>query len=234
MDYVIGVDTHRDAHTAAAVDQVGGVVEGITVAASRSGSQELLGFARATAPGQRLWAIEGTGLYGASLTRFLLAQGERVVEVERPGRPARHRGKSDPLDALAAAREALAGEHLAEPRAPGERAALQMLLTLRRHVVKSKVQAIGLFKTLLVAAPDTVRESLAPLSTIEQVRRAARLRERKDVAEDASAIALKSLARRILDLTAEAKELEGRIGRLVAVLAPELVVRDSSLESLGR
>jgi transposase len=225
IDYVIGVDTHRDAHTAAAVDQVGGVVEGITVDASLQGSKELLSFARATAPGQRLWAIEGTGLYGASLTRFLLAQGEQVVEVERPGRPARRRGKSDPLDALAAAREALAGEHLAEPRSSGERAALQMLLTLRRHVVKSKVQAIGLFKTLLVAAPDALRESLAPLSTTEQVRRAALLRKRQDVVEDASAIVLKSLARRILDLTAEAKELEGRIGCLVTVLAPELLAR---------
>jgi transposase len=225
VDYVIGVDTHRDAHTAAAIDRVGGIVEGITVPASRSGSQELLGFAQAKAPGQRCWAIEGTGIYGASLTRFLLGKGEWVVEVERPRRPARRRGKSDELDALAAAREALAGEHLAEPRSPGERAALQMLLTLRRHVVRSKVRAVGLFKTLLVTAPDALRESLAPLSTTEQVRRAARLRKRQDVVEDASVVVLGSLARRILTLTAEAQELRGRIGCLVTVLAPELLAR---------
>ena len=225
IEYVIGVDTHRDTHTATAVDQVGGVVEGITVRASQRGSKKLLGFARAMAPGRRCWAIEGTGLYGASLTRFLLAQGEWVVEVERPGRPTRRRGKSDEIDAVAAAREALAGEHLAEPRAPGERAALQMLLTLRRHLVKGKVQAIGLFKTFLVTAPDALRESLAPLSTTEQVRRSARLRERRDVAEDASVVVLRSLARQILALSAEAEELKGQIGRLATVLAPELLAR---------
>ena len=225
VDYVIGVDTHRDAHTASAVDQVGGTVEGITVCASQRGSKELLGFARAVAPGKRCWAIEGTGLYGASLTRFLLRQGEWVVEVERPGRPARRRGKSDELDALAAARQALAGEHLAEPRSPGERAALQALLTLRRQVVKSKVQAVGLFKTVLVTAPDVLRESLTSLSTIEQVRRAARLRQRRDVADDASVVVLKSLARRILALTTEAEELKTRIGRLVTVLVPQLLAQ---------
>jgi transposase len=204
---------------------LGGIVEGITVSANQRGSQELLGFARAKAPGKRCWAIEGTGIYGASLTRFLLAKGEWVVEVERPRKPARRRGKSDELDALAAAREALAGEHLAKPRSPGERAALQMLLTLRRQVVKNKVQAIGLFKTLLVAAPDALRESLAPLSTTEQVHRAARLRKRRDVVEDASVLVLGSLARRILALETEAEELKKRIGHLVSVLAPELLAR---------
>ena len=225
VDYVIGVDTHRDAHTATAVDRVGGIVETVTVGANGRGSRQLLGFAQAKAPGQRCWAIEGTGIYGASLTRFLLAEGEWVIEVERPRRPARRRGKSDELDALAAAREVLAGEHLAQPRSWGERAALQMLLTLRRHVVKSKVQAINLFKMLLITAPDTLRESLAPLSTAEQVDRAARLRGRRDVADDASAMVLKSLARRILALSAEAEELRARIGSLITALAPQLLAR---------
>ncbi|HZK48265.1 MAG TPA: IS110 family transposase [Thermoleophilia bacterium] len=225
VDYVIGVDTHRDTHTAAAVDRVGGVLEGISVCTSQRGSKELLDFAQATAPGRRCWAIEGTGIYGASLTRFLLARGEWVVEVERPRRPARRRGKSDELDAIAAAREALAGEHLAEPRSPGERAALQMLLTLRRHLVQSKVQAIGLFKTLLVTAPDALRESLAPLSTAEQVGRAARLRERRTVEEDTSVVVLRSLARRILASSAEAEELRARIGSLITALAPQLLAR---------
>ncbi len=225
VEYVIGVDTHRDAHTVAAVDRVGGALEGLTVRADRNGFQELLAFARLAAPGRRCWAIEGTGLYGAGLTRFLLEHREWVVEVERPGRPARRRGKSDELDALAAAREALAAKNLAEPRSPGEREALQSLLTLRRHVVKSKVQAIGLFKTLLVTAPEVLRESLAPLSTTEQVRRAARLRERQNVAENASVVVLKSLARRILVLSGEARELRTRIERLMTVLAPQLLTR---------
>lgn len=225
VDYVIGVDTHRDTHTAVAIDRVGGVLEGVTIPSSRSGSRELLCFAETHAPGRRVWAVEGTGIYGASLTRLLLERGEQVVEVERPRRAVRRRGKSDELDALTAAREALAGKHLAHPRSPGERAALQMLLTLRRQVVKNKVQAIGLFKTLLVAAPDALREPLVSLSTTEQVRRAARLRKRRDLVDDAGVLVLGSLARRILALQAEAEELKGRIGDLVSLLAPHLLAR---------
>jgi transposase len=225
VDYVIGVDTHRHTHTAVAVDRLGGSLEQITVSADRDGSGKLLGFAQRSAPGSRLWAIEGTGLYGAGLTRFLLDQGERVVEVERPNRPVRRRGKSDELDALSAAREALTMKHLAQPRSSGEREALQSLLVVRRHLVKSKTQAIGLLKTMIVKAPESLRESLGPLSTDEQVRRAARLRKRKDAAEDTSVLVLRSLARRILALGAEAQELKKRIEGLIALLAPELLAQ---------
>ena len=225
VDFVIGVDTHRDTHTAAAVDRLGGVIEGITVSASRDGAKDLLGFARKKAPGRRCWAIEGTGLYGAGLTRFLLEEGERVVEVERPNRPARRRGKSDELDALAAAREALAMNHVAEPRSPGEREALQDLLTVRRQVVKSRTQATGLLKAMIVKAPESLRESLGPLSTAEQVRHAARLRKRKDAVEDTSVLVLRSIARRIMALSAEAEELKGQIEELVGLLAPRLLAQ---------
>jgi len=225
VDFVVGVDTHRHTHTAAAVDRLGGVVEEITVSADRDGSRELLRFAREKAPGRRCWAIEGTGLYGAGLTRFLLDRDERVVEVERPNRPARRRGKSDELDALSAAREALVMNHVAEPRSPGEREALQSLLVVRRHLVKSKTQAIGLLKAMIVKAPESLRESLGPLSTAEQVRRAARLRKRREASEDASVLVLRSLARRILALDTEARELKKRIEDLVGLLAPQLLAQ---------
>jgi transposase len=90
-----------------------------TVSATPAGYRQLLALADQQ-PGQRVWAIEGTGGYGAGLTRFLHANAERVVELDRPKRPARRHGaKSDPLDATRATREALGRDQLAQPRAAG-------------------------------------------------------------------------------------------------------------------
>src|SRR2546426_10396440 len=104
LDVVIGVDTHRDAHALALVATASGalLLEAV-VEASREGYGDALELARAHARGRRAWAIEGTGCYGAGLARFLLARGERVLEVDRPRRERRaQRGKSDALDALRA------------------------------------------------------------------------------------------------------------------------------------
>ena len=87
LDHVIGVDTHRDRHALALVAaRSGGVVGGLELPASAGGYRQALAFARRHAPGRRLWAIEGTGCYGAGLARYLASRGERVVEVERPAR----------------------------------------------------------------------------------------------------------------------------------------------------
>ncbi|HET7516903.1 MAG TPA: transposase, partial [Actinomycetes bacterium] len=105
VDGVIGVDTHRDTLAAAATDRVGGTLAQTSAAADLTGYQELLGFTQAQVPGRRCWAVEGAGSYGAGLSAFLQARGERVVEVGRPKRPARRTGvKSDALDALRARR----------------------------------------------------------------------------------------------------------------------------------
>src|ERR671925_889404 len=106
-DVVIGVDTHKDTHTAAVLTSATGAqVAERTVAATSAGYGELIDLAE-TAPGLRCWAIEGAGSYGAGLARFLAERGEWVVEVERPRRPARRHGaKSDPIDAVRAGREA--------------------------------------------------------------------------------------------------------------------------------
>ena|SRR2546428_8006166 len=120
VDHVIGVDTHRDAHAAAVVAPSGAVGAQATVVADAGGYRRLFRFAREQAAGRRVWAIEGTGSFGAGLTSFLLERGEWVVEVDRPARPARRSGaKSDQLDAARAACEALAREHLAQPRRRG-------------------------------------------------------------------------------------------------------------------
>ena len=133
VDAVIGVDTHRDSHAAALLDPNGGVRATLEVPSDRAGHARLLQLAAAQAPGRRVWALEGTGCYGAGLTGFLVDHGERVVEIDRPKRPrGRNGAKSDALDAIRAGREALAREHLASPRQRGHREAIRVLHTTRR------------------------------------------------------------------------------------------------------
>jgi transposase len=123
VDGVIGVDTHRDTLAAATLTPTGGVLAQTTASAETAGYHELLDTARGQIPGRRCWAIEGAGSYGAGLASFLLERGEQVVEVGRPKRPARRAGaKTDALDAIRAAREALGQEHRATPRRRGDRA----------------------------------------------------------------------------------------------------------------
>ena len=104
VDAVIGVDTHKASHTAAVVTPPGGATAHLTVSSDALGAKRVLAFARRHAPARRVWAIEGTGSFGAGLTTYLLEQGEWVVEIDRPRRPARRNGaKSDELDAIRAA-----------------------------------------------------------------------------------------------------------------------------------
>jgi hypothetical protein len=118
-----GVDTHRDTHAAALLDPNGGVRATLEVPSDQAGHARLLRLAVVQAPGRRVWALEGTGCYGAGLTQFLVDQGEWVVEIDRPKRPrGRHGAKSDALDAVRAGREALAPRpphHPTPARAPG-------------------------------------------------------------------------------------------------------------------
>jgi transposase len=226
VDYVIGVDTHRDSHTAAAVDAGGGVCEVLTVASDAFGGRRLLAFADRHASGRRLWALEGSGSYGANLAAFLLERGEWVAEIDRPKRPARRDGaKSDELDAVRAAREALARDHLAQPRSRGEREALRVLLAAREGAVRARTQAVGLLKATIVSAPQGLRDQLRGGATETQVTRAARLRTSPGQSAEhrATVCALRAIARRALVLGAEAADHETQIELLVAQLAPTLL-----------
>jgi transposase len=136
LDYVVGVDPHRDSHALAVVDVVSGaVVFEATVGASSEGYANALKLAEEHAPGRRAFAIEGTGSFGAGLTRFLSGRGERVLEVGRLRRERRTGGKSDALDAIRAARSVLGSQRPATPRAGGERQALQALVAAREGAV---------------------------------------------------------------------------------------------------
>jgi transposase len=228
-DHVLGVDTHRDSLSTAILAADTAVVQGqITTAANERGYRRLLRWARENAPGRRAWAVEGTGSYGAGLTVFLHREGELVLEVDRPRRPAtsRNRGKSDELDAIRAAREALTREHLSQPRQRGEREALRVLLATRDSAVRSKRAAITLMKGLLVSAAPSLREGLRSLATREQLARAARLRVNpaQNSEQRATIIAIRASARRALALAEEALELEREIEPIVARIAPALLV----------
>lgn len=227
-DHVIGVDTHRDAHSAAAVaTATGSVAAQMTVAADAFGYKRLLRFARQHASGRRVWAIESSGSFGAGLTMFLLAHGEWVVEVDRPKRPARRNGaKSDELDAIRAAREALEREHLAQPRARGDREAIRVLLVTRRGAMHARTKAINQLKALVVTAREQLRHQLRNAPTDELVCRCARLRTLPSHSTEhrATVIALRHTARRILALEAEANDLETEIEQLVKHTVPDLLI----------
>jgi transposase len=226
VELVIGVDTHKQTHTAAVVQAVSGaVVEQVTIAATPAGYQQLLRLANRH-HGRRVWAIESTGGYGAGLTRFLQANAEQVVELDRPKRAARRHGaKSDPLDATRAAREALAREQLAQPRAAGHRAALSVRLTARRSAVQAATDAQRQLHALVVAAPDTLRSRLRALTTPRLVATCGRLRQGTDPdPETAATVAsLRALARRIQLLNAEIAEHSRAITTLVRAWRPDLL-----------
>jgi transposase len=226
-DHVLGVDTHRDSLSSAILAADTAVVQGqVTVAANERGYRRLLRWARENASGRRAWAVEGTGSYGAGLAAFLHSQGELVLEVDRPRRPARRdRAKSDELDAIRAAREALAREHLAQPRLRGEREALRVLLATRDSAVRSKRAAILLLKALLVSAPPSLREGLRALATRDQLAKAARLRISSTHNSElrATIITIRASARRALALEDEALELQREIEPIVARIAPRLL-----------
>jgi transposase len=226
VDGVIGVDTHRDTLAAAAVNRLGGVLAQITTSADAAGYRRLMDFAHTQVPCRRCWAVEGTGSFGAGLAGFLQQHGEQVVEMGRPKRPASRTGaKSDALDAVRAAREALGHDHLATPRRRREREALRVLLTTRRCATRARVAATGQLKALIVGAPEELRAELRGRSTTGQIRHCASLRARptRSLEHQATARALRATAQRIQFLQAEADQLQAELATLVGAVAPWLL-----------
>ena len=156
-----GVDTHRDEHTAAAIDSAGRLLGTASFRAARDGCGQLLGWLRSFG-GVECVGVEGTSSYGAGLARHLAAQGVGVVEVLRPKRRARRGDKSDPADAQAAARSVLSAEATARPKsAHGAVEAIRMLRAARRSAVKARTAAVNWLKALLVTAPRAGRRRAA-------------------------------------------------------------------------
>ena len=227
LDYVLGVDTHRDAHVLAIVTApAGAVIAGKTAAANARGYRELLRLAERHASGRRAWAIEGSGSYGAGLARFLASHGETVLEVSRTPRTERRlRGKDDALDATRTARAALTGEKLSLPRAGERREALRLLLVARRSAVDVRREALTQLRAVLVTAPDGLRHDLHGLPVGKLLDRCSRLRQTSSAEADelATRLVLRSLARRIQAATLEADELERELLGHIRALAPALL-----------
>lgn len=232
FDVVVGVDTHRDAHALALVRcRDGAVVAEDELPANRAGYRAALSLGKRSGR-RRLWALEGTGSYGAGLARFLAARGELVVEVERPAREgSRRRLKSDALDALRAARAALAGQALASPRAGGRREALRVLLQAREGAVAIRRSGLNQLRALVVSAPEELRARLRGQSREALLATCARLRPRPQgqAEQYATALALRTIARRVQHATQEAAALRGELERLVCELCPQLL----ALEGVG-
>jgi transposase len=226
LDYVIGVDPHRDTHALAIVDvRTGGVVFETSVAANSGGYARALELAREHAPGRRAFAVEGSGSFGAGLTRFLASKGERVLEVGRLRRERRSGGKTDALDAIRAARSVLAQSRPAEPRAAGEREALRALMAAREGAVNARRAGLCQLRGLLVSAPEPLRAELRSLTGAQLLRRLAAVRpeRRQDPELRGTLLALRALARRVKTLTVEERELAGEIETLTRKLAPQLL-----------
>ena len=227
VEVVIGVDTHKDTHTAAVLDaRTGGVLARVTVTADPDGYTELTALAERHS-GLRAWAVEGTGGYGAGLARHLGETGELVIELDRPKRPARKAGaKSDPIDAERAARDALARGQLAQPKTGPERAALQMRLTARRAAIEAATAAQRQLQALVITAPEVVRARFRGQSTRAMLTTAARLRPTAaggDIEICTALTVLRDLARRVRFLEAEAVEHETAIRTIVRSWRPDLL-----------
>ena len=225
LDYVVGVDPHRDEHAVGVVDVRSGVVVFETaVAADGGGYAAALAVAEQHAPGRRAFAVEGTGSYGAGLTRFLTGNGEQVFEVGRLRRE-RSGGKTDALDAVRAARSVLTQERPATPRSSGEREALRALMAAREGAANAKRAGLCQLRDLLVTTPEPLRAELRPLTRARLLARLAATRpeRRRDPELRGALLALRSVARRIQQLTAEERDLAREIKRLTETLAPQLL-----------
>jgi transposase len=226
LDYVIGVDPHRDRHALAIVEvRSGGMLLETSIEADSAGYASALSLAERHAQGRRAFAVEGAGSYGAGLTRFLADHGETVFEVGRLQRERRSGGKTDALDAVRAARSVLGDKRPALPRAKGEREALRALMAAREGAVTAKTAALSQLRDLLVTAPEPLRAELRPLSRARLLARLTATRPdlRQDPELRGTHLALKTVARRIRQLATEERELGREIEKLARGLAPQLL-----------
>jgi transposase len=230
-EVVLGVDTHKDAHVAAVVTPLGAVLATEAFPTTSAGYRELLDWARSFGTLERA-GVEGTGSYGAALTRHLLAHGVRVFDVNRPDRTAqRQQGKTDTVDAQAAARAVVSGRATAQAKSgDGPVQIARMYKLAKDSAIKGRTQAINQLKAVLVSADPGLREHLAHLTNPRLIRTCAGLASdpeflgRDDVL-DATLFTLQVLAERIQHLTAQIDEMKRRLTALVQSCAPQLLDR---------
>jgi transposase len=221
----VGVDTHLDLHVAAVLDHTGRLLDTQEFPASTRGYVALVTWAERYGRVERI-GVEGTGTYGAGLTRFVRAYGLEAVEVNRPDRSLRRRrGKSDPIDAQAAARSTQAGVAATAPKTrEGQVEMIRVLRVARRGAMKARVAAAEQLYGVLYSAPEELRQPLLGLKTKALVNACAALRPGPVTSTTAATKAtLRILARRWQQLQAELTQLDAQLQGLVSAVAPTLV-----------
>ncbi|MBZ9650364.1 IS110 family transposase [Sphingobium sp. 3R8] len=223
---VIGVDTHKDVHVAVAINGLGARLATASFPVTSKGYRQMAAWA-AEHGTVHAFGIEGTGSYGAGLTRALTAMGLRVIEVGRVNRQLRRRhGKTDTVDAESAARAVLAGDADGEPKVgDGTVEMIRHIKIARDTALKARTQAMVTLKTLLVNAPQPLRERFIGITgKMTLIRAIAALRPGAPASTTASAkMALRALANRWLMLDTEIKEHEAVLEQLVRAQAPALM-----------
>ncbi|MEE9532849.1 MAG: IS110 family transposase [Acidimicrobiia bacterium] len=221
-----GVDTHADNHVAAALDHNGGLLGVESFPADQTGYEGLLVWLVGFGPVIEV-GVEGTGSWGVGLTRFLTAAGIEVKEVDRPNRQNRRRvGKSDPTDAISAARAALSGEASVTPKSRnGPVEEIRVLLVARRSAREQRIQSLNQLRHLVFTAPEEIRNRFKDRPKTGLVSEAANMRPRKgsDPVTFTTYVVIRNLARRIKGLNAEMRSIDQTLRLLIEETAPSLV-----------
>jgi transposase len=215
-DFVIGGDPDRDTIDLAILEAGTGRVRDQTADWTDGPAySRLLAWARQHAPGRRVWALEGTGSFAAGFVTMLAEAGEDIVEI--PGQKRSRRAKNDRIDAVQAARTALAQTEQAAPRERGLREALRQVLVTRQGVLVSRTKAINELKSLIVVAPDHLRAGLRGLALIKQLDRIDHLTSPAGatIEHRVTVSTLRSIAARIRFLIAQTAELDAELHVLV-------------------
>ncbi len=220
-----GVDTHADSHVAAVLDGIGGLLGVSEFPATPAGYARLLGWVQSFGT-VCLIGVEGTGSYGAGLARHICAAGIRVVEAGRSDRQDRRRkGKSDPLDAVSAARAALPGRASGAPRGrDGQAEAIRALTVARRTARAQRTQTINQARALIITGPDDIRTRFTGQTPAELVAGLAALRPRPgSMARYHTLLSLREPGRRACYPGGQLTRLDQLITPLVTTRAPGLL-----------
>ena len=222
-----GVDTHLDVHVAAALDPTGELLGVESFDTTPAGYAQLHDWLCSFGELERV-GVEGTGSYGAGLTRHLHAEGVKVIEVDRPNRQKRRRrGKSDTQDAISAARAAQSGDSCGEAKTrDGNVESMRVLRVARSSARKARTQCLNQMRSIISTAPEPIRAELRHLNVHRLIERASAYRpgHKRDVTS-LTKVSLRMLARRAAALEAEIGEIDTILEQLVNETAPELIAR---------